>query len=466
MQRRRGDQRAQVRDPARPALTHPTARRFNLASLAHVWSAMGPQRTNGGARSGVGRLLPVFLPLLVTTPVAPPASPAIAIVDVRLLPMDGGGAREHQSVLIEGERIAWVGPADALPAPPGTLVIHGEGRTLMPGLVDMHVHLNREDLRSYLAYGVTTVRNMWGFPDVWAMKREIEGGEIAGPTIFSVSPGLDGTPPKWPLTQLVMDPAAADSVVAEQWRAGYRTLKIYQDLRPEAYDAIVAAARSRGMDLVGHVPHRVGLEHALGSGQRSVEHLTGFVEELSLDGGRGPEAWVRIRPDGIAALTTAAHEAGTWVCPTLAIVARMGRRLPPADRESFLANRRMVVLALHAEGVGLLIGSDAGIDVVDPGSSLLDEIEEFVAAGIPPIDALRIATAGAAEFLGQGEEFGVVVAGARADLLLLDGDPARDIAALEAPAGVMVRGRWFLEPGATGGEPHPPSSRATRSRVS
>lgn len=84
--------------------------------------------------------------------------------------------------------------------------------------------------------------------------------------------------------------------------------------------------------------------------------------------------------------------------------------------------------------------------MVDPGASLLDELEEFVAAGIAPIDALRMATAGAAEFLGESGEFGVVAAGARADLLLLDGDPSESLVALEAPAGVMVRGRWFLEP--------------------
>jgi imidazolonepropionase-like amidohydrolase len=384
----------------------------------------------------------------MTMPVAPTAAPPTAIVDVRVLPMDGSGARDHQSVLIEGDRIAWVGPAEALVAPPGTVVIHGNGRSLMPGLVDMHVHLNREDLAIYLAYGITTVRNMWGFPDVWKMQREIDAGETDGPTIFTVSSGLDGTPPKWPLTQLVMDPAAADGVVEVQWRAGYRTLKLYQDLRPEAYDSIVAAARRRGMDFVGHVPHRVGLKHALLSGQRSLEHLTGFVDDLSLNGGRGPAAWVRIRTEEIPELAAATRAAGSWVCPTLGIVAHMGRGMSPAERNAFLENRRKVVLALHSEGAGLLLGSDAGIDVVDPGVSLHDEIAEFVSAGIPPIEALRMATAGAAEFLGKAGEFGVVAAGARADLLLLDGNPGEAIATLRSPAGVMVGGRWFLEPDA------------------
>ena len=407
---------------------------------------MGPGLTYGGARAGVGRLLPVVLPLLVATSLAPPASSPIAIVDVRILPMDGSGPRNHQAVVIEGERIAWVGPAASLDPPPGAVVVEGRGRTLMPGLVDMHVHLDRDDLPAYLAHGVTTVRNMWGFPDVWAMRREVEEGSLVGPTIYTVSPGLDGTPPKWPLTQIVMDPAKADSVVGAQWDAGYRTLKLYQDLRPAAYDSIVSAARRRGMDFVGHVPHRVGLSHALAIGQRSLEHLSGFAEELSETGGRGPGGWVRIRPDGIAALATEARDAGAWVCPTLAIFSRMARNLPPAERAASRSNRRQVVRALHAEGVGLLIGSDAGIDVVDPGASLIDEIEEFAAAGIPRSDALRMATAGAAAFLGAEGEFGAVAVGARADLLLLDGDPAEDLSALLAPAGVMARGRWFLEP--------------------
>jgi len=390
--------------------------------------------------------LPVLLPLLVTTPVSPPADTAIAIVDVRLLPMDGSPARDGQSVLVEGDRIVWVGPTGSLPAPPGTVLVRGEGRTLMPGLVDMHVHLDRGDLDTYLAHGVTTVRNMWGFPDVREMIREIESGETAGPTIFTVSSGLDGTPPKWPLTQLVMDPAAADSVVEEQWRAGYRTLKVYQDLRPAAYDSIVAAAGRRGMDLVGHVPHRVGLDRALAAGQRSLEHLSGYVGVLSRSGSRGPAAWTGIHDERLPAAVAATAEAGAWVCPTLAIVSRMGRDLPTGRREAFRVNRRRVVKALHEGGVRLLVGTDSGIDVVDPGASMLAELEEFEAAGIPAIDALRIATADAAEFLGSKGEFGVVAAGARADLLLLDEDPSRRLGTLATPAGVMVRGRWFLEP--------------------
>jgi hypothetical protein len=200
------------------------------------------------------------------------------------------------------------------------------------------------------------------------------------------------------------------------------------------------------MDFVGHVPHRVGLVRALASGQRSLEHLTGYVEELTLVGGRGPRAWIRIRSERIPALAAATEAAGAWVCPTLAIARRLGRALPADEQEASRANRSAVVLALHRAGARLLVGSDAGIDVVDPGVSLHDELEEFVAAGIPPLEALRMATAGAAEFLGEVGEFGVIAPGARADLLLLDRDPLRDLGALEAPAGVMVRGRWFREP--------------------
>lgn len=403
----------------------------------------------------MGRLLPVILPLLVATPLAPPAAIPIAIVDVRILPMDGSRPRDHQAVLIEGERIVWIGPTGELAAPAGAAVVDGRGRTLMPGLVDMHVHLERDDLHAYLAHGVTSVRNMWGFPDVWTMREEIEEGSLSGPTIYTVSPGLDGTPPKWPLTQIVMDPARADSVVGAQWDAGYRTLKLYQDLRPEAYDSIVAAARRRGMDFVGHVPHRVGLARALAAGQRSLEHLSGFVEELSVTGGRGTGAWVRIRTEEIGELAAAARAAGTSVCPTLSILSRFARDLPPAEREAIRSNRRRVVRALHDTGVELLVGSDAGIGVVDPGASLIDELEEFAAAGIPRAEALRMATAGAARFLGAEGEFGVVTAGARADLLLLDGDPGEDLAALAAPAGVMARGRWFLEPAPRGEQAAP-----------
>jgi imidazolonepropionase-like amidohydrolase len=246
------------------------------------------------------------------------------------------------------------------------------------------------------------------------------------------------------LTQLVLEPSQADSVVGVQYDSGWRTLKLYQDLHSDVYDAIIAAARARGMDYVGHVPTRVGLKHVLDSGQRSIEHLGGYANELGGAGGW----WMSIDQDRLPFVVAHTREAGAWNCPTLAIFAEIAKRRPRdvADRQT--ANRGRVVKALHDGGAQLLIGTDSGIDIVAPGSSLHDELAQFAVAGLSPYEVLRIATVDAAEFLGDSNEFGTIAVGRRADLLLVDSDPLDDVAALQGLRGVVLRGAW--RPGSPG----------------
>ncbi len=262
--------------------------------------------------------------------------------------------------------------------------------------MDLDVHLNREDLAAYVRHGVTSVRNMWGFPDLWVIKQEIDAGETLGPTIYTVSPGLDGTPGTWPLTQFVTDRADADSVVAVQASAGYATLKIYQNLTVEAYEAIV--------------------------------------------GERGLAAWARIDQSQLEAVVEMVRRSGTAIVPTEAVIRNTQKALPPATREAGFANRHRVIQALHEAGVAILPGTDAGIGVTALGTSLLQELEFLREAGLSRECLLRAATAKAAAFLGAQDEFGTIVPGMRADLLLLNENPLNDLEALADPEEVIVRG--------------------------
>lgn len=344
-----------------------------------------------------------------------------AFVDVNVVPMDGEHVLAHQTVVVREGRISAVGPLASTPPPGGATLIQGAGRYLLPGLADTHVHLSRNDVGTYVRYGITTVRNMWGWPGLADIEDDIASGELLGPTIFSTSPGLDGPPAKWPYTQIVTDPAKADSVVEAQRLAGWTTLKLYTDLRPDVYDSIVAAARRRNMDYVGHVPSRIPLEHVIEAGQRSIEHLGGYQGITDAD--------------SLAAVIEKTVAAGTWNCPTLSVQLLVG--------PSRTQRRRDIVLALHRAGAPLLVGTDSGIDLTMPGTSLRTELDELVRSGLTPFEALAGATRDAARFLGQEDEFGQVRAGLRADLLLVEGDPLEDVSAVDHEIGVMLRGAWL-----------------------
>lgn len=354
------------------------------------------------------------------TPAAPVHDSVFAFVDVHVVPMDVPGVLSNQVVVVRNGRIDVVGSAVSVTVPESATVIDGEGGYLMPGLADMHVHVRRSEMDRYVPWGVTTVRNMWGYPDALALQAEVEAGELLAPTIYTVSPGLDGTPASWPYTQFVLTPEEADGVVQAQWDAGYRTLKMYQNLTLDAYDAIVEAAGARGMDFVGHVPSRVPLEHVIASGQRSIEHLGGYQVESD--------------PEVLEARILETVAAGTWNCPTLVVQQVLGN--PRA------ATIRQLIGRLHEAGANLLVGTDSGIDASQPGISILQELDNFVAAGLTPWEALRGATSEAARFLGEEDELGSVREGLRADLILLRQNPLDDVGALEGRLGVMARGVW------------------------
>jgi imidazolonepropionase-like amidohydrolase len=372
-----------------------------------------------------------------------PAATSIAFIDVTVLPMDAERRLEHHTVVVRDGRIILLGPVATVQHPADAVLIDGRGRFLMPGLADMHVHMSRSDAPVYVRHGITTVRNMWGFGNLAAIDSDIRADRLVGPTIHSVSSGLDGTPPKWPETRLVLQAADADAAVAEQAARGWTTLKMYQDLLPEVYDAIVDAARRRNMEFVGHVPHRVGLTRVLAAGQRSIEHLGGIEEIVSVTGGRGAASWRAIDGARIPQVVAMLHASGTWGSPTQVIFVAIAQQFSAAERDAIIQNRRIMLKALFDGGVPLLAGSDAGIEVTAPGSSLHDELRDWVAAGLTPYQALRAATTKAARFLREENEFGRIAVGMRADLLLLRADPLRDVTATTSIDGVVLRGAWL-----------------------
>jgi len=403
----------------------------------------------------------------------------VAFVDVTVVPMDTGRVVPHQTVVAEVGRITALGPVRSVRVPRGAQRIDGRSKFLMPGLADMHVHLNIRGLAGYvnnnefntlfIANGVTTVRNMWGSQDILALRRSIEEGSVLGPQIYTTGPLTDGSPPIRPSSRVVKSASQASDAVTSDQRAGYDAIKVYNRLSPEAYQAIIWTAQALGIPVYGHVPDRVGVEGVLAAHQDSIEHVEGYLDALDRD------------PSPVKAeeLVAATVRAGTWNCVTLvfyqgAVPPDVGSQLlakpsmlfaPPTVRAAWINNsqlrsltsyqfsrlrlydekRKDFVRALHRGGARILLGTDTPNQYIVPGFSVHEELRNLVDVGFTPYQAISAATKDAAEFLKSQDQWGTIAVGMRADLILTTANPLEDVRNVGQQAGVMVRGRWLPE---------------------
>ena len=434
-------------------------------------------------------------------PVAAPQSD-LAIVGVTVLPMEGPERQADQTVLVQGDRITAVGPRSRVRVPAGAQIIDGRGKVLMPGLVDMHVHLApvpgepgdaaQRALAGMLAHGTTPARTMAGSLANLAVRTKIEAGELAGPRLYVAAPALH--------EKNTVDVGQARQAVAEARSAGYDLIKSHHLTDPAVWQAVQDAAREAGLPVAGHVSNTVGLDRALAAGQQ-VEHLDGIIAALvpagapekAIEFGQIPpppvvRAAAGVSDKDLAALGRKVAGAKSWHVPTLALFEKIvavdvpAAQLLPAEHRRFVPDealrqwaqqrrqleemgmtvedgralrdlRRRIVGAFHRAGVPMMAGSDTAQAFHIWGPGLHQEIEALAAAGLSPMDALRAATvvprdyfrslANGGSALGWDADFGTVTKGARADLILLAGDPGKDLAQLRKPAAVIAGGRLY-----------------------
>jgi imidazolonepropionase-like amidohydrolase len=402
----------------------------------------------------------------------------VAFINVNVIPMDRQRVLRDQTVIVSDGHIIAIGAASRVAIPHGAFIVQSRGKYLIPGLADMHTHVfGEKEYLLYVAKGVTTIRNMWGFPSDLEWRAKIAKGEKLGPTIYTAGTIIDGNPPQLRGSKAIDKPEEADQIVKAQKEAGYDFIKVYNRLKPDVYDAIVDAANKYGIRVVGHVPRAVGLEHVLARKQASVEHLMGYPEVVKADGTAAPADWSSVFDEKkMRAIAKSTRSAGVWNCPTLVVNAKL--EMSPTEVESFLSqpefkyvppqlrrmspapskddrpldaairrrrenNRSRMVKFLHDAGARLLLGTDTGNPYLIPGISAHEELRLLVAAGLSPYEALRAGTRDAAEFLNGLEEFGTISVGKRADMVLLNDNPLKNIENSERISGVMVRGRWL-----------------------
>lgn len=417
-----------------------------------------------------------FLVLLVAAvSSAPAATPTTtASVDVTVLPMDSERTLARHTVIVRDGRIAAVGPATSVPVPPDALRIDGSGKFLLPGLAEMHGHnpaagsppeLFENVLFLFVANGVTTVRSMLGSPGQLEWREKARRGEIVAPNLYLAGPSFSG--------QAVPSPQAAIERVRAQKAEGWDLLKIHPGLKPEVYAALARTAKEVGIEFSGHIPADVGLVACIEQGQRTVDHLDGYIEHLKAFD-------APLDRTKLAEIVAFSRDRGVWVVPTMALweviigAARQEeisaypelRYLPRAMVDGWKANyarrtnaanfnaararqtaenRKILLRALADGGVKILFGTDAPQVFSVPGFSIHRELQAMKAVGMTPFAILQSATKNVGDYYADVDKFGTIATGQRADLVLLTANPLVDLAHLQKRAGVMVRGRWLPE---------------------
>ena len=400
----------------------------------------------------------------------PKSEGTIALLHVNVVPMDRERVLEDQIVVIEHGKIVKVEKFSDTAIPSGARKIEAAGKYLIPGLADMHVHLQSPmEFPVFVANGVTTVFNLDGRPAHLDWRKEIAAGEMQGPTIFTTGP----------IFAKAHTAEQAVQMVDEQAALGYDGVKIYNWVSKEEYSALITEAKRKNMLLMGHVARKPDFELTLASGQ-SIAHLEEYTytffdpmrddndSHIVYDEKRIPEA---------VALTA---KAGIFVIATLDNYAKIVQQATALDeflknpnlrydapwvqegfqpendryKNSFepalypqlrtsLAFQRKLFKALADGGVPLLCGTDASAVGPVAGFGVHDELQEFVNDGMTAYQALQTATTNPARYFRQDKEWGAIEAGKRADLLLLAGNPLQNIGNTEKIEGVVLQGKWM-----------------------
>jgi imidazolonepropionase-like amidohydrolase len=215
----------------------------------------------------------------------------LAITHVTVIDMTGAPARADQTIIIKNDRIAAVGASNTVAIPRGAQILDAHGKFLIPGLVDMHIHLTAAGepdgsrkfmLPLLLANGITTVRDMGGYLEsIRQLQKEIQEGKRLGPRIFTPGPYLDGSPPSFQPSSVVTNSVEAGEDVRQLVALGVDFIKVQSMLSREAYFAIAQVAQREHITFVGHVPDRITAAEAAYAGQHSIEHLTNVLRGCS-----------------------------------------------------------------------------------------------------------------------------------------------------------------------------------------
>lgn len=409
----------------------------------------------------------------------------LAVRDVRVFDPIAGALGPPSTVYVFRGRVTAVLPASE-PVPDDVAVVEGAGKTLLPGLIDMHDHEAPWNAALQIAGGVTTGRDVGNSDrELLELEAKAVSGAWLGPRLWR-SGFIEGDSPfaarNGGLVAATLEEALA--MVDRHARRGYRGVKLYNSIRPEWMAPLAERARARGLRVSGHVPAFTRARDAILAGYQEIHHVNQLLLNFVMKDGEDTRTLTRFTTvaerakdldlDGpeFRSFVALMKERGVAHDPTVAVFedpfmqapgepsltygavadhlpAAIQRQLrmaameaDPPMREIYRASFRkalQTIARLDQAGVTLVPGTDAVA-----GFTLHREYELWTLAGIPPARVMQHATLGAARVLGLDHEIGRVAPGFSADLALVDGDPTSDIASIRRIAMVVKQGDVFF----------------------
>jgi imidazolonepropionase-like amidohydrolase len=402
----------------------------------------------------------------------------IAIVGGTLIDGTGAAPVQDAAVVIHKGRIVAVGSRSQVKIPKHANIVDAQGKTILPGLWDMHAHFEQVEWGPiYLAAGVTTVRDCGNeFEFITAVRDAVAQGHGLGPRLL-LAGIVDGTGTYTLGVERIDTPEQAREWTDRYHAAGFQQMKIYSSVKLEELKVVADEAHHLGMTVTGHIPEGLNAYQAIEAGQDQINHIQYVADimhapfpsdmsradrrkaiaNLDLDSPEAQKALSFLKKhhtvvDPTMALmefftaTTAKPPASfepgvTKVAPELA--EQLTDVAPPNDRsetgEMVYEKELAIVGALHRAGIPIVAGTDQTV----PGHSLHREIELYVQAGFTPMEAIQAATIVSARAMGLEKESGTVEKGKRGDLILINGNPLDDIHNIRNVEYVITNGTMF-----------------------
>lgn len=418
----------------------------------------------------------------------PPRDHVIALEGATLIDGTGGAPQPDALIIIRNGHIEAIARVNEIPIPSGAVRVDLVGKTVMPGLIDAHAHVERWAAGRYVAWGVTTVRDLHGGTDtVLTLKNDLNLGSILGPRMFSAGAMIDGTPTTYPNATGIATAEQARRAVDQHAVAGVDYLKVYTKVTPSLLRPLIDEAVKLRLPVAAHLGKTDALTAAR-LGVVSIEHMAGVVQAATGDPSYAiahnsfftgwtteEKGWASLDSSSVARTARALAQTKVAIVPTLIVHDMLSRLDNPillmrpgmedvpenaqsvrsvpsllrrtgwrsGDFEAFRRSRRrqdQFVREYKRAGGTIAAGSDAANQLLIPGYSLHEEMSLLVAAGLTPLEAITAATRRGAQLL-QADSLGILAPGKVADLVVLNGNPVGNIAATRNIAMVIIRGR-------------------------